>query len=329
MEKTQFNFQEIWNSITGSSDDRELKERDYVYASELGQAMIDRYLKMKAVPYTNPPNDRSYRKFYAGNKWEEDVADILRKSGVKFTQQDRVSVEYPGLLRVSGKIDFVIVDFQDWPTDYADVSPKTEKIIGTIYSTFKDKVLEKTILEIKSVGGQVMQKLIKDDNPRTHHMLQAGIYHKATGISTDIVYVSRDDALLLQYKIDSIFPELEKLIIKDLTEITRYFNNNIVPPKEKLIIFEDGKFKYNWMVSYSNYLTKLYGYQTQKEYEDWAKSTAGKWNRAVKKLLSGKKLKDEQVVYLKEMGEAGYNLEEIKTSMSPEEEAEEITDSLS
>jgi hypothetical protein len=53
----KWSFYQIWNESLEKDKSRELKERNTIWASELGGAMIDRYLKMKAIKPTNPPNN--------------------------------------------------------------------------------------------------------------------------------------------------------------------------------------------------------------------------------------------------------------------------------
>ena len=68
--KQNWGFAEIWNASLLEKNDRELTARDKLWASELGKAPIDLWLKMRAIKPTNPPNARSLRKFEAGNVFE-------------------------------------------------------------------------------------------------------------------------------------------------------------------------------------------------------------------------------------------------------------------
>ena len=65
MSDLRWSFFKVWNDSLENGKDREYKARDYMWASEIGGSMIDRYLKMKGELPSNPPNARSLRKFEA------------------------------------------------------------------------------------------------------------------------------------------------------------------------------------------------------------------------------------------------------------------------
>lgn len=322
----QLNFMQIWNDTLERSD-RALEPRDRVYASEIGGSMIDRYLKMKAEPFTNPPNSRSMRKFMAGDIWEWIVQTVLVRAGIKFTTQDRVRVEYEGLLPISGKVDFIITGDTDFDNVTIDENMPEfmRKLTTAIVESFKGKVFEKCILEVKSLGSFVFEGVLAQDNPKTPHMLQGTVYKKATGLPTHIVYVCRDDVRILQYSIDNIFEELEQEVIRDLTEITHYYRNDIEPEKEKLILWDPAgeKFSKNWKVEYSPYLSKLYFYNKNgddkeltpfsqpDEYYDWVAPIISGMNRVVKRIKEGKELTKSNEEWVHKMKELGYPLESL------------------
>ena len=121
MEAKDWSFSSTWNDGLIPVE-RKPEPRDYIWASELGGAMIDRYLKMKGVPYSTPPNIRSLRKFQAGNLWEWIVSFVLKRSGLIISQQNRIKYGYDGLLEVSGKIDFLGGGKPDWAKVKADLN---------------------------------------------------------------------------------------------------------------------------------------------------------------------------------------------------------------
>src|SRR5258708_20285530 len=95
-----------WNASLIDTEERELKVRDNLWASELGKAPIDVWLKMHGTKPTNPPNARSLRKFEAGNVFEWIVSLILKRAGILRESQKWSSFQYPGLLKVTGKPHF-------------------------------------------------------------------------------------------------------------------------------------------------------------------------------------------------------------------------------
>jgi len=99
-------IQAFWNkSVTG--DERSPQKRDYVYASELGGGLIDRFLKMNGTPVTNPPNPRALRKMMAGNFTEAVILYIYQRAGILRHSQKRFESDWTPL-SVHGKSDIII-----------------------------------------------------------------------------------------------------------------------------------------------------------------------------------------------------------------------------
>ena len=48
-----WSIQEVWNKALKWQVERPVLSRDYIWASELGGAFADRYLRMKGTPPTN------------------------------------------------------------------------------------------------------------------------------------------------------------------------------------------------------------------------------------------------------------------------------------
>lgn len=321
---------QIWNDSI-ERQDRPVEPRERLWASELGGSMIDRYHKLKGTQYTNPPNSRSMRKFMAGDIWEWIIKTVLVRAGIPFTTQDHVRLEYPGMLPITGKVDFIPGGPVDYDTalkriETEDIPDFMKRPVKAIIERFKADYpdgLPKRVIEIKSVGSFIFEDLLSKDNPRTHHMLQGAVYKLATGLPTDIVYVCRDDCRLLQYNIDKIVPVLEAEIKKDLEAITKFHKDNVEPPKEQLITWDKDikKFKTNWKIQYSPYLSMLYTYKTEEgvekpietpdEYFENFSPKVSAWNRVVKRKLEGKDMTKSNEQYLNEIEEFGFSLSEL------------------
>ena len=329
---------DIWNSTLERSD-RAIEPRERLYASELGGSMIDRWHKLRGTPYTNPPNSRSMRKFMAGDIWEWIIKTVLIKAGIPFETQERVELNYEGLLPITGRLDFIA----GGAIDYAKALEKLEaedipyfiknsaKAIIERFSVDYPGGLPKKIIEIKSVGSFIFEDLLSKDNPRTHHMLQGAVYKLVKDLPTDIVYVCRDDCRLLQYSIDKIVPQLEKEIKEDLELITKYHKDNEEPPKEPLIIF-DGKFKTNWKIQYSPYLTMLYTYEvdgkekpieTPDEYFEAFSPLVSSWNRVVTRIKEKKDMTKSNLEKIEEIKRYGF--EDIINKLIQENENKQTT----
>lgn len=111
-----WSIQTIWNELI--TEDRKMEPRDYVRGSELGRNYLERYLKMKGVPFTNKFEARILRVFDCGHIFEEDIMlRIFNLLGLVIGTQDEVRVEMPGLLpmvghhdpQLGGKIDLDVV----------------------------------------------------------------------------------------------------------------------------------------------------------------------------------------------------------------------------
>ena len=146
-ENKQFSLAQVWNSAFDETK-REIKERDYLYASELGRMDLDIILKMKGIEPTNAPTDRAKRKFETGDLWEWFVSLILKRSGITFTTQDRVYLRYPGLLAVSGKTDYII-----------EGKPDYEKAVKQLKSFTKEDLKQDLIAFIK-IKGNIPEDLL-------------------------------------------------------------------------------------------------------------------------------------------------------------------------
>lgn len=313
-----FNLAQVWNSSIEKKD-RPIQSRDHLYASELGGSMIDRFYKLKGTAYTNPPNSRSMRKFMAGDIWEWIIKTVLIRAGIPFTTQDHVELKYERFLPITGRIDFIIggttnyveaikrLEAEDIP-DFIKTPAKA--IITALQATYPDEIPKK-VLEIKSVGSFIFESLESQDNPRTHHMFQGAVYALTTKLPTDIIYVCRDDCRLLQYSIDKIVPDLEKEIKKDLELITKYHKDDIEPPKEELIVYENGKFKTNWKIQYSPYLTMLYTLgdkkiETPDEYFEAISPLVSSWNRVLTRINNKEKMTPSNLEKIEEMKQYGF-----------------------
>ncbi len=290
-------FRQLWNSTIDFGESIP-KKREYLYASEIGGSIIDTYLKLRETEYTNPPNSRAYRKFKAGDIWEDIVRQVLLKAGIQFKTQERIEVNYEGMLPIHGKIDFIIFgEVGEIKLDGSELEI-TKKLTEGIHNQFKGTIIEEQILEIKSVGSFVFEDLEKNDKPKTNHLLQAYCYHKATTLPASVVYVCRDDCRILQYDVKQNATELEKDLFSWVEKISYFHFKNELPPLEPKIIIEGGKLKKNWRVEYSNYLSKLYKYETPDQFfEEVSKEVSGA-NRVISRIKNGDKMTDSNNEYI-------------------------------
>ncbi|HEY9487622.1 MAG TPA: hypothetical protein VIQ51_04780 [Chryseosolibacter sp.] len=304
-------FSEIWNDSLLTFDERTLIPRDYIYASELGGSFIDRYLRMMGTKPTNPPNDRSRRKFQAGNIWEWIIGFVLLRAGIMRKKQIRAEVTLPGLLRVSGRLDFVAGGRPDWEKsqyeiDHMDFPPfieyATKKIIENFKKNYGDTELEELVMEVKSMAPTVFERAMKTKQANPNHVLQN--FHYVFGGPYDfgkLSYVCKDDCRLLEFPVYKSAYDTQMDYQQDIQTMSDYYNAKQVPPKEQELLFDQatGRFNTNWKVEYSGYLTMIYKYQYPDDYRNTYKSMVASFNRVFKRCVNGDKMTDNNKIAIR------------------------------
>lgn len=316
-----WSFTGLWNESVISSN-RPVEPRDYCWASEIGQPLVDRWLKMKGIQPTNAPNMRSLRKFEAGNLVEWIVRFVLERAGLIQECQERVYVEYDGLLKVSGKLDFKAggmpdfdkarhnIEHMNLPRSIADSSLY---MVQHLTTQFGGKPLKEIVIEIKSCSTFVMDAMEKTNKPISNHKFQAFHYIKGLGMDeAHLCYVCKDDLRMAEFPVfNPSRTELE--YVADLKAITGYYNNNERPPLEPLVKWkhEEGKFSKSLGIEYSNYLTMLYGFETPREYSDSVGPMVARWNRVLNRYAADENITAKNKEVREEIVRAGYDFDEL------------------
>lgn len=288
MSENKFMLDRLWNKALEKDNSRPLVPRDYLYASEIGKPYIDRFLSMTAVPKSNPPNERSLRKFKAGNIWEWIVWYTLERAGIVHQYQgERVTYQYPGMVMVSGRLDVIVGGTpnikagQKFLSDYG--LPDFFDSIGEMMVELGE--IRKTIVEVKSCSAIMYDRMENTHKPQKHHIAQTTHYQKALNLPAVLVYICKDDCRIMHFHLEMGDPLAEEYYRSDIERYSSYYYRNEYPPIEApLIINEDSKkFEKNWRIEYSDYLTLVYGYATPMEFrEDWEKK-ATRWNRIIER----------------------------------------------
>lgn len=327
-------IQEVWNaSVSLSKKPEEIKVRDYISPSDLGKPFIDRYYKMKGEPYSNDYDERVLRIFDAGRLFEWVVLRSLAMAGVLKSRGSRVKKNYvtvperKGCLRVWGYYDGLMGGIANWDEargriqrwleefklelDDEVIERYSMKLIKGLEEKFGNKEIPETIIEVKSVNSMAFWGAKNRDGNGNflgyeHHDLQTYAYLIGTGSEKPtpteagrIFYISKDDLTLQENGIFLNDAKIEKRFWEDIEKMSYYYQNNIVPPKEPEIVFDDrkGVFTTNWQVGRSVYLTKIYGYKDQEAFETKNHQKILDINRALKHLKEGKvKTEDEAVI---------------------------------
>lgn len=301
MDNLSWSFFQCWNEQLGIREERPLTPRSHIWASELGGAYVDRFLKMQGVPQTNPPNQRSLRKFMAGNWFEWVVGMVLRRAGILIDCQEKLEHQYPGLLKVTGKLDFLAGGQPDWDKATAEISEAdlpielrgtSMAIVQFLREMYGDDALKVIVLEVKSVASRMFSRYESTGQANPNHRAQIFHYLKAKNMDEGhIVYISKDDCKMVECGIYNP-SSAEQAYRADIDTMTAFYNDNVMPPLEREILFENFRFSTNWRVEYSGYLTKLYSYKEPIEYREVWDKTVASMNRTFKRCVTGAKMTD-------------------------------------
>lgn len=319
MNEMKWSFYNLWNDSLEDRKEKELTPRNHMWAGELGGSYIDRYLKMKAVKPSNPLNPRSLRKFEAGNIWEAIVKYVLTRAGILISHQEWLKYQYPTLLNVTGKLDFVAGGKPDYEKAISVIDAEfgwlppfinraTKNIILTLQIKYPEG-LEEIILEVKSCSSFMFENYEKG-TASLNHKLQLFHYLKAKPKDEGhITYICKDDARMIEIGIFNPSP-VEEEYKKDIEQMTYFINKDERPPLENFIVFDKdfGKFSANYKVGYSQYLTMLYGLKDQFEFDNKYKPIVERWNRVLGRIEKGEKMTENNLQAIEEIKQAGFDV---------------------
>ena len=307
---TDWDFPGIWEESFRALPDRPMQKRSRIYASELGGSYRDRYLKMHAHPFSNDYNFRSLGKMMAGKFFEDVVGIVLTATGMLKKRQEAALIELPGMLPVSGKIDFIAGGVTDWDEAkdkaerlrqllmFSDLDTRdfvmhmVDRILPHFKNLFSYSPAIQSIIECKSLSGFVFNLVKKNSKPRRGHDLQLLTYllsQKHISKAT-ILYISREDCMMQQLGVERS-PELLKKFKEDVATMTEYYNASgknylkNLPPPDAEVIFEEAtwNFRKNNLVEYSSYLTYTYQYKNIDEFKAKWDDVISKWNRVFRR----------------------------------------------
>jgi len=273
------------------------KKRDYITFGDLGTSFLDRYYKMNAEPVTNDFDERVLRIFDAGNVMEFIVLRALAMAGILNTKQTYVEIPATeGRLKVMGYLDATIGGFADWDKaketierhleeyklslDKELLEQKAISIIEGLRVAYPDGKIEEMLIEVKSINSMAFWAHKNRDKAGNflgydHNKMQAYGYMKATGLKKGLLlYISKDDFVMEEIGLILGNEKMEEMFYKDVNTMSNYYLNDIVPPAEPEILWNDKKkcYESNWKLERSSYLTKITG----KEKEVWIEETGKK-----------------------------------------------------
>lgn len=332
-----WSFDMVWNKSLEQPQERETVARDYLWASELGKTYLDVYLRMNGIVPTNPPNARSLRKFEAGNLWESIVEVILMRAGIMQASQERVEHTYEGMLRVSGKIDFIAggkID-RNQSKDYVNQLPLPENSMRAIENIIDylainyPEGLEPRALEIKSVSSHMMNAIEITERALKIHRLQAYHYTKHPDITrADVVYICRDDCRMKSIPVIGETEAIETEYREWIETMSGYYQRKEEPPKASPVVFDadQGKFTIERAIGWSPYLTLCYGFQDQMEFEDKYGKIPASWNRVLTRIKNGQSMTANNLEKIEEMKQWGFDANSLAEKLVDNADEDESHD---
>lgn len=337
MESERWSLAGVWNAAVLAREPREIEARDRIWASELGKGVADVVLKMRGEPMSNPPNARSMRKFEAGNIFEWIVRLVLLRAGILQASQERLEHQYPGLLAVSGKLDFLAGGMPKYDSaleliqqlEMPDVLARSmNAVVGYLQEKYPHGVSSR-ILEVKSISSFMFDALEKTGKATQNHRMQMFHYLKCKDMPEgEIIYICRDDLRMMEIVVFNN-EDTEAEYKGFIEEITRVYNSGEMPMPEPKIVYDNDveKFAKNWNVAYSAYLTKMYGIKDQAEFDSVYQPMAAKWNRVLMRKRAGKDMTKKNLEAIDEITNAGFDFETLAARVkgASEEELEEET----
>jgi hypothetical protein len=175
------------------------------------------------------------------------------------------------------------------------------EIVKDLRETFGDDELKQIVIEVKSVASRMFSRYEGENGkPSPQHEMQIFHYLKSKGMDEGhIVYLSKDDMLMAEFGVMNP-GQVENAYKADIQTMTGYWNAGEQPPLEPLIKFENWRFKTNWHVEYSNYLTMLYGWERPDQYRDAYSKMTASWTRVFKRCVNGDNMTPANLVVIAE-----------------------------
>lgn len=303
----KWSISEQWNECAQSSN-RDPEKREHLWASELGSPDIDVLLKTKGTPYTNPPNERSLRKFMAGNIWEGVMEMIFRSCDLIIDREKRAELVIGGQ-KVTGRSDFIAGGHPDFLQSVAYISTLPESFqtlandILERIKKYKGKNLQPTVIELKSASSYAFELLLHRDEPFKNHKFQCRTYMEAEGMDGKVFYICKDDCRVKEFNLYLH----EKELTKEWKDEIKHKQNVIQTgkaEKENLILF-DKMFSKNLGVEYSNYLKRVYGFNTPEDYREAVDKKISRWNRVLTRMNEDKEMTANNLEAIEEMKAEG------------------------
>jgi len=262
-----WNIKDLLADLMGTTAELEPEPRAEIWASDLGKPLVDRWLQMMGIPYSNPLTGKTLMTFFLGKQIEVGVEQMLIRCGVGCRSQEKLVVQQPDCLPVVGRPDLVVqvanwealtaVDDAQWEDSPRDrmALVAQKQALKALLSGWRQRYpegLPTTVFEVKSLNSYAFKYHRGEEglsNAYPHHRLQLYTYMRGLGLTEGhLVYVARDTGWMEEVVVRET-EQLEKAWIQDVESMSYYYLNEKRPPLEPAQV--DGKD--NWRVSYSRY----------------------------------------------------------------------------
>lgn len=282
---TDWGISTAWNAR--KPEERAPKPRSHLWATELWRPAVDNLLTLRGVIPSNPPNERSQFKFDAGHLMEWVVGLVFQRAGIYKEAERWVSFQYPGLLEVTGRIDFVAGGMPDYDLALKLLKPENrtalvleelrpfslpdetlERVAYIIQSGevvlpdffVKDakrvieylrdnfpEGLEELFFEVKSAASRIADGMEKNLVAKPGHVLQIYHYLKAENQPRGKIAYICRDDLRL-FEVPVLNPSLVEDEYRAVIEKnTRYYRAHERTPIEKFLIAPDSSDDPRWL----------------------------------------------------------------------------------
>jgi hypothetical protein len=240
---TFFSFAQIWNKAFELGEDREIKPRDYLYASKLS-GVYDVVQEMRGIKPTTPPNGRANRKFMMGKFMEDMFKSLLIQLGIYKESQDRIFGKQEHLLGVSGRLDFTIggkptfetLDNVKTQLDVIGADSGIKLFFKNFIKGFKNWVsflennsefeMPDEIIELKTCSSMAFEMVKRNDRAMPSHESQAYhyVFYHPSIRNGRIIYLCKDDGNMAEFRVSAADERLKKQYFKGIEEITEVYN---------------------------------------------------------------------------------------------------------
>lgn len=321
-----WSFSKIWNDSVNQNTRKPAEARDHMWASELGKADIDIYLRLIGEKPSNDFDARSLRKFEAGNLFEWVIKLVLIRCGIYQESQRYIKYKQEGAIEVTGKLDHIAGGMPR----YEEAEKEIEALMlpemfvratKNILEHFKKEYpngLPEQILEVKSTSSFGIEKVYFTKKALAGHDLQAFHYAYNTKIPAIILYVCRDDLRMAEIPVLPDDPELLKRYQSKIARVSDFYTRKQEPPKETEIVFDEitQRFSKNFNIEYSSYLTRNYGVENPEQFDEKFGGKVESWNRVITRVKDGKDLTDNNREKIAEMAQFGLDVIKLLESKS-------------